>query len=85
MAKNDLQQSGPFIGMAGLAVALFLYGYSAIALPSWLHSLVMPLVWLVLFVLGTRWFTRRPYWMLALPVVAIVVWFALMLGLGPRA
>ena len=85
MAKNDLQQAAPFIGMAGIAVALFLYGYAAIALPSWLHSLAMPLVWLVLFVLGTRWFTRRPYWMLALPVVAILVWFALMLGLGPEA
>jgi hypothetical protein len=85
MAKTNVEESGPFIGMIGLVVALFLYGYSAIALPSWLHSLVMPLAWLVLFVLGAAWFTKHPYRMLVLPVIAIVLWFALMLGFGPHA
>ena len=80
MPKHNFEQSGPFIGMGGLAVALFLYGYSAIALPSWLHSAVMPLLWLVLFGLGIAWFTRRPVWVMALPVVAVGAWFALMLG-----
>lgn len=80
MANHNLEQSGPFIGISGLVVALFLYGYSAIALPGWLHSALMPLLWLVLFVLGLRWFTRRPVWVMALPVVAIGAWFALMLG-----
>jgi hypothetical protein len=85
MTKMNLEESGPFIGFSGLVVALFLYGYTAIALPSWLHSVVMPLVWLVLFVLGARWFTRHPRRTLVLPVVAVAVWFALMLGLGPNA
>lgn len=80
MPKNNLEQSGPFIGLGGLAVALFLYAYSAIALPSWLHTLVMPLVWLVLFLLGIAWFTRRPKLVVVLPVVAIALWFGLMLG-----
>ena len=80
MPKHNFEQSGPFIGMGGLAVALFLYGYSAIALPGWLHSVVMPLLWLVLFVLGIRWFSSRPVWVMVLPVVAVVAWFALMLG-----
>ncbi len=83
--RGNLDQSGPFIGMAGLAVALFLYGYSALALPSWLHSAVMPVAWLVLFVLGAVWFARHPYRVLLLPVVAIGLWFGLMLGLGPHA
>lgn len=82
--KSNLEQSGPFIGVGGLAVALFLYGYSAIALPSIVNSVLLPLLWLVLFVFVTRWFTRRPVAAVWLPVVAIVVWFAVML-LVPRS
>jgi hypothetical protein len=78
--QHNLEQSGPFLGIGGIAVAAFLYGYAAIALPSVLHSLVMPLVWLVLFVLACRWFTRRPVAVVVLPVVAVVVWFVLLLA-----
>jgi hypothetical protein len=77
--KPNLEQSGPFIGVGGLAVALFLYGYSAIAAPSIVNTALLPLFWLALFVLATRWFTRRPVHVIWLPVVAIVVWFAVML------
>ena len=77
--KNNLEQSGPFIGVGGLAVALFLYGYSAIALPSIVNSVLLPLFWVVLLVLATRWFTRHPVRAIWLPVAAIVVWFAAML------
>lgn len=83
--RLDLPQAGPFLGLGGLAVAAFLYGYSAIALPSLLHSLVLPLVWLVLLVLACAWFSRHPLRVLALPVVALAVWFAAMLALGPSA
>ena len=81
--KHNLEQSGPFIGVGGLAVALFLYGYSAIALPSIVNSVLLPLFWLTLFVLATRWFTRHPVRVVLLPVVAVVAWFAVML-LVPR-
>ena len=77
--KTNLQQSGSWIGMGGMAVALFLYGYSAIALPDVVSLVVLPAVWLVLFGLSCRWFMTRPYRVLALPVVAIVAWFAAML------
>ena len=76
----NLRQSGPFIGMAGMATTLFLYAYSAIALRDALSLVVLPLAWLVLFVLGVVWFTDHPYRVLALPFVAAVVWFAAMLG-----
>jgi hypothetical protein len=82
--KHNLEQSGPFIGVGGLAVALFLYGYSAIALPSITNSLLLPLFWLVLFVIATRWFTTHPVRAVWLPVVAIAAWFAVML-LVPRS
>jgi hypothetical protein len=79
--KPNLEQSGPFIGLGGLAVAFFLYGYTAFALPSWVHSIVLPVVWLSLFVLACAWFTtRRPYRVLLLPVVAIAVWFVVLLS-----
>jgi hypothetical protein len=80
--RLNLGQSGPFIGIGGLAVAAFLYGYSAIALPSVVHSIVLPLVWLVLFVLACAWFVRRPVTVAVLPVVAIVLWFVVMLAAG---
>jgi len=72
--------AGPFVAMGGLAVAAFLYAYSAIALPSWVHSLVLPLVWLALFALACAWFSRRPRAVIALPALAIVIWFAVLLG-----
>lgn len=82
---HDLERSGPFIGVGGMAVALFLYGYTAIALPSWLHSVLMPLLWLALFVLACRWFTARPKAVVLLPLVAVAAWFGLVLGFGAGA
>ena len=77
--RLNLEQSGSWIGMTGMATAMFLYGYSAIALPSWVHSVLLPLVWLVLFALACRWFLHHPYRVLVLPVVTIALWFAVML------
>ena len=77
--KHNLEQSGPFIGVGGLAVALFLYGYSAIAAPSIVNSVLLPLFWLALFVVASVWFTRHPVRVIWLPVIAVVVWFAAML------
>jgi hypothetical protein len=83
--RHDLEQSGPFIGIGGLAVAAFLYGYSAIVLPSLLHSVVLPIVWLALFGLGCAWFTRRPVGAVVLPVLAVAVWFGVIVGFGAHA
>jgi uncharacterized protein involved in cysteine biosynthesis len=77
--KHNLEQSGPFIGIGGLAVAAFLYGYSAFALPGLVNSVLLPLLWLVLLVVALRWFTRHPIRIVWLPVVAVAVWFAAML------
>ena len=82
MAGNDLRQSGPFIGVGGVVVVAFLYAYVAIAFPSVLHSVVMPLLWLAFFVLACRWFTRRPRTVAVLPLVSATVWFGLLLAFG---
>ena len=78
--KLNLHQSGPFIGMAGMATTLFLYAYSAIVVHDVLTLVVLPLVWLALFALAVAWFSNHPYRVLALPFVAAVVWFAAILS-----
>ena len=77
--KFQFEQSGPFIGMAGMATAFFLYAWSAIALHDLVSLVVLPAVWLGLFVLACVWFTRHPYRVMLLPVVAVGVWFGAML------
>jgi hypothetical protein len=74
-----------FIGLGLLAVSCFLYGYSAIALPSWLHSAVMPVVWLVLLLLGCAWFTNYPRMVVVVGALSFVVWFAMVIVFGATA
>lgn len=77
--KMNLRQSGPFIGIGGMATTLFLYVWSALVVRDVVTIVVLPLVWLVLFVLSLAWFTKYPYRVLALPFIAAAVWFAAML------
>ena len=78
--KLNLKQSGSWIGMSGIAVAFFLYGYSAFVLRDVLSVVILPLIWIVIFVLGCAWFMKYPYRVLLLPVVVIGVWFTAMLS-----
>lgn len=72
----DLNQSGGFVGMAGLACMLFVYLASIGFLPWW-STVLLVLVWLVLLAVGARWFTPHPARVLVLPVIGLVVWAAL--------
>jgi hypothetical protein len=67
----------PFVGMGGLFVALFPYLFLSFAAPSvhvpWWSTLMLFVFWVVLFVLGTRWWTPHPKRTLVLPVVAFAV------------
>ncbi len=76
----NLRQSGPFIGLAGMATTLFLYAWSAIVVHDLVTLLVLPAVWLVLFALSIAWFTKYPLRVLALPFLAGGVWFVAMLS-----
>ncbi len=71
----------PFVGMGGLACALFLYGASVLAAPWWAIA-VLVAVWLVLFVTACRWFTPHPRRVAWLAVFAVVFWFAFVLAGG---
>jgi hypothetical protein len=77
--KPDLERSGSWIGVGGVAVAFFLYGYSAFVVRDVMSVVVLPFFWVALLVLGCRWFLTHPYRVLALPVVAFAVWFTAML------
>ena len=46
----------PFVGMAGMACAFFLYAASGLVAPWWGVVLLL-LVWLVLFVIACAWWT----------------------------
>ncbi|MCW2795023.1 hypothetical protein [Nocardioides sp.] len=79
MARRRIQSRNaispwPFVGMAGMAATLFLYAVSGLVAPWWGVALLL-VFWLVLFVIACRWWTPHPRRMLALPVIAVVVWF----------
>jgi hypothetical protein len=67
----------PFIAMMGMAGTFFLYAVSGLLAP-WYGVAVLMLVWVVLFVVACRWWTPHPKRMLLLPLVAVVVWFAVL-------
>jgi hypothetical protein len=67
--------------MAGMAAVFFLYGASGLVVPVWaLTALIF--VWLVLFVTACRWWTSHPKPLLVLPVVALVLLFAVVAAGG---
>ena len=59
-----------------------IYAASGLAAPLWAIALLLSF-WLVLLVTAILRFTRSPWLVLALPVLAAVVWWAVM-TLGER-
>ncbi|HEY3016803.1 MAG TPA: hypothetical protein VGJ41_16940 [Nocardioides sp.] len=71
----------PFVGMAGMACAFFLYAASGLVAPWWGVAGLL-LVWLAFFVLACRWWTPHPKRLPWLAVLAIVAWFLLVTAGG---
>lgn len=71
----------PFIGMAGMAAALFLYAASGLVAPGWAVVLLL-LLWAAMFALAVAWWTPHPKRVAVLPVVAVVLWFGLVTAGG---
>jgi hypothetical protein len=63
----------PFVGMAGMACAFFLYVASLLFAPWWAVLLVL-LVWVALFVVACAWWSLHPRWVPGVAVVAVAVW-----------
>jgi hypothetical protein len=64
---------GSFVGMTGMAIVLYVVLASGVFAPVWAIAL-MTLVWLVMFVVATRWFITHPWRVAALPVVTLGLW-----------
>ncbi len=65
-----------FVGIAGLVATLFLYTVgSGLLAPLWATAVLL-VVWLVLFVLGCRWFMPHPRRTVVLAALAFLVWIA---------
>lgn len=77
---NKKASPWPFVGMAGMACAFFLYAASPVAGVPWWATILFLLVWLALFVQACRWWTPRPKAMVGLSVVAVLLWFVLVIG-----
>lgn len=70
------------LALVALLVVGFVYVTSGLVAPLWAVAGLM-IFWVVLVVLGLRWFREHPWRLLALPVVAVLVWFTV-LTLGER-
>jgi hypothetical protein len=64
-----------WIGLAAHLLVLPWYAASGLVAPLWAVVGLLG-VWLVLLAAGVRWRRYRPLWMLLVPVVDVVVWFA---------
>ena len=67
----------PFIAMMGMAGCFFLYAASGLLAP-WYGVVLLLVIWVVLFVVATRWWTPHPRRTLLLPLIAVAVWFGVL-------
>jgi len=77
IVERDRASPWPFVAMAGLAGCFFLYAASVLIAPWWAVAALLAF-WAVLLVVACRWFTRRPRLSVVLPVVAVVVWWGVL-------
>ncbi len=74
-ASPNATSPWPFVGMGGMACAFFLYAASGLVAPWWGVTALL-VVWLLLFLVATAWWTLHPTWVPWLAVGAVVFWFA---------
>lgn len=64
-----------WVGLAGHLVMGIWYGASGLVAPTW-AVVGLLVVWAALLVTGIWLRTRRPWWMLAVPVLDVAIWVA---------
>lgn len=72
--KRNATSPWPFVGMAGMACTFFLNAASGLFAPWWGVALLL-FIWLVLLLIGFRWWTAHPVRVAVLPVVSTLLWF----------
>jgi hypothetical protein len=63
------------VGLAAHLVIGIWYAASGLVSPPWGVGVLLA-IWFALLVVGLRLRTRRPWWMLAVPVLDVVIWVA---------
>lgn len=81
MVNRNATSPWPFVGMGGMACALFLYAFSGLLAP-WYAVLGLLAVWIAAFVVATRWWTPYPRRVPFVAVATIALWFAVMYAGG---
>ncbi|HEX5086410.1 MAG TPA: hypothetical protein VFV89_01295 [Nocardioides sp.] len=67
----------PFLAMIGMAGCFFLYAVSGLLAP-WYAVVLLMVIWVLLFLAATRWWTPHPARTLVLPVIALALWFVVL-------
>jgi hypothetical protein len=70
--------------MAGMACAFFLYAATGLFAPWWAVTLLL-VVWALLLLVACAWWSRRPTWVPAVPVAALLLWLAVVLSVAAGA
>lgn len=70
------------LAMAAMAVIGVFYVSAGLVAPLWAVILLV-IIWVVMVVLGVVWFRRRPFHVLLLPVIAVLILFGV-ITLGER-
>ena len=69
----------PFVGMIGMACALFLVLASVLATPWWVVTALV-VVWGFALLVAIGWWTPHPTRVPWVPVVVVAVWFTTVVG-----
>lgn len=67
----------PWVGLAVMVAVLPFYLASGLVAPLWAVVMLL-LCWVLMVYLGIRYRRRVPWLMLALPVVAVALWFGVL-------
>jgi hypothetical protein len=81
VARSKVSPWG-FVGMGAMACLLFLDLATAGIAPWWV-TLLFLVLWVALFLVGTRWFLPHPTWVPLLPILGFLVWLPI-IAIGSR-
>ena len=70
------------LSLFAMLVIGFVYLTSGLVAPVWAVAGLL-IFWVILVVLGLRWFREHPWRLLALPVIAVLMWLVV-ITLGER-
>ena len=71
----NLRRSASWIGVASMVVVAWPFAFIGLVAPAWMIP-VMLAAWALMFSLALRNFHRYPMLVLAMPVIAIAFWVA---------